>query len=351
MQTFEKWMSQSGLSDATVNHYAGAIDGSLSEWARDASIFSPPLRTIQQKLQFDEIAVRIQELPIFKERNSKGNSMYSAAIKKYSEYLSTLIQPFDKESNYVLYSSSNNKYLATLSDVRIKHFFHQFGDAFNIIMSGDLELGGDFYAIPYSILKPALTENYRTEDKNSRLQWTASIRNHQLLVGCYPVPIDVSAYYGNYSILDSAIEPLTKDEENDYGIENRKIEIEQRQKQSVFRKRVLENFDDTCCLTGFKESNLLIASHIIPWRSRVDTRLHPSNGLLLFAGYDRMFDQGYFSFDDNLCVIVPSDLNKFSVSLRDELLDLSGRQASSPNTWPIKHEFLQYHREQVFSEV
>lgn len=351
MQTFEKWMSKSGLSDTTVRHYARAIDGSLSEWARDASIVSLPLRTIQQKLQFDAVALRIQELPIFQERNSKGNNMYSAAIKKYSEYLSTLTHPFDEESNYVLNSSAKNNYSAKISGGRIEHFVRQFGDAFNIILNGDVELGGDFYAIPYSMLKPALTENYRTEDKGSRLRWVASIRNHLLRVGCYPVPIDVSAYYGNYSILDSTVEPLTTDEENDYAIENRKIEIEQRQKQSTFRKRVLKNFDETCCLTGFKESNLLIASHIIPWRVRVDTRLDPSNGLLLFAGYDRMFDQGYFSFDDNLCVIVPSNLNQFSVSLRNELLDLSGRQASTPKSWPIKDDFLQYHREQVFSEI
>ena len=44
-------------------------------------------------------------------------------------------------------------------------------------------------------------------------------------------------------------------------IENRKIEINARQKQSIFRTRVLNNFEHRCCLSDTVEENLLIASH------------------------------------------------------------------------------------------
>src|SRR6266550_4075025 len=50
---------------------------------------------------------------------------------------------------------------------------------------------------------------------------------------------------------------------NDYAIENRRIEINARLKQSVFRQRVLANFGGRCCLSGVTELELLTASHVV----------------------------------------------------------------------------------------
>ena len=91
---------------------------------------------------------------------------------------------------------------------------------------------------------------------------------------------------------------------NDYAIENRKIEVEQRQKQSQFRAHILQNFEGRCCLSGISEEELLVASHIVPWAKHIETRLNPANGLLLYCPYDRLFDKGFISFDDRLRVVV-----------------------------------------------
>jgi len=223
------------------------------------------------------------------------------------------------------------------------------GDAFNIVLTGSHDDKADFYAIPYSVIKPALVEDYRTSDKTDRLRWVVTVRNHQLRVGRYPAAIDVSAYYGNqFAFTASDHASLSAFDENDYAIENRKTEIQQRLKQSVFRKRVSENFGGACCLSGIAEHRLLIASHIIPWSKRIDTRLDPANGLFLFASYDRLFDQGFLSFDDDLSVLVPPITENISTPLRQILTELDGQRARPPVKWQIKSEYLEYHRQNVF---
>lgn len=52
------------------------------------------------------------------------------------------------------------------------------------------------------------------------------------------------------------------------GKTSRRVQIEQRLGQNFFRRAVLANFNDSCCVTGILEPRLLIASHISPWRAR-----------------------------------------------------------------------------------
>lgn len=135
--------------------------------------------------------------------------------------------------------------------------------------------------------------------------------------------------------------------EIDYSSENRLSEVMQRQKQSAFRRLVLENFDRRCCISGISESNLLVASHIVPWAHRVDSRLDPANGLLLFVLYDALFDGGYFSLADDLRVI-SCDANGISEELAKVLSSIKGRQIRDPGKVGIDREYLAYHREVVF---
>jgi hypothetical protein len=54
---------------------------------------------------------------------------------------------------------------------------------------------------------------------------------------------------------------------------------------------------ETCALTGLSIPEMLIASHIRPWRdSTNDERLDPMNGLLLVAHADKLFDRFLMSF-------------------------------------------------------
>lgn len=251
--------------------------------------------------------------------------------------------------NYILHPSPSNRFWANISGGRIRNYVAQYKDFFNIVIVGSPTEEGDFYVIPYSVLKPALAQEYRTSDKTGRLRWVVSIRNHQLLVHRYPASIDVSLYYGNQFVFTSRKPGVQlSPDENDYAIENRKSEVEQRLKQSVFRKRVAENFGNTCCLSGIEEDRLLIASHIVPWSERIETRLDPANGLYFYASYDRLFDQGFISFDNDLRVLVTPCVEQLSLPLQEELSQLEGQRLSQPMKWQIKSEYLAYHRAHIF---
>lgn len=84
---FDSWMRSTGLSESSVFKYYGAIVGVLSDWARQSGIISGSILDVTTSIKFDTIALKIQELSIFQERNSTGHNMYSSALNKYSEFL------------------------------------------------------------------------------------------------------------------------------------------------------------------------------------------------------------------------------------------------------------------------
>ena len=55
---------------------------------------------------------------------------------------------------------------------------------------------------------------------------------------------------------------------------------------------VLATYNNTCCITSIDNTDLLIASHIVPWSKDEKNRLNPTNGLCLNALHDRAFDKG-----------------------------------------------------------
>ena len=60
-------------------------------------------------------------------------------------------------------------------------------------------------------------------------------------------------------------------------------EVKTRVNQNVFRQIVLANYEGKCAITGIDISDLLFASHIIPWSRNEKERLNPENGICLSA--------------------------------------------------------------------
>ena len=81
-----------------------------------------------------------------------------------------------------------------------------------------------------------------------------------------------------------------------------------RRGQDYFRDIVLNNYDNRCAITGLPIRELLIASHILPWRSHETERLNVRNGICLNRLHDAAFDQGLITFDDDLCLLLSSRL-------------------------------------------
>lgn len=73
--------------------------------------------------------------------------------------------------------------------------------------------------------------------------------------------------------------------------------------QQYFRKMVLANYGNKCCVTGMNVPEILRASHILPWADNVQNRMNPENGLCLSATYDAAFDKHLISFDEKYRII------------------------------------------------
>lgn len=70
--------------------------------------------------------------------------------------------------------------------------------------------------------------------------------------------------------------------------------------QGAYRKRIIHRWEYQCAVTGFSELDVLVASHIVPWRDATDNeRLDVHNGILLSPTYDALFDRNYITFENN----------------------------------------------------
>lgn len=86
--------------------------------------------------------------------------------------------------------------------------------------------------------------------------------------------------------------------------------INQRVGQDFFRRAVLVNYEETCCITGIADPRLLSASHIKPWGKDTENRHNPANGLLLSATLDRAFDRGLITVDRSRRIHVSQHLRE-----------------------------------------
>lgn len=80
--------------------------------------------------------------------------------------------------------------------------------------------------------------------------------------------------------------------------------------QGQFRKDLISKYGGRCPITGIEHDQLLVASHIKPWKVCTNAeRLDSSNGILLSALVDRFFDKGLISFSEDGAVIVSPRLS------------------------------------------
>lgn len=129
--------------------------------------------------------------------------------------------------------------------------------------------------------------------------------------------------------------------------------VKTRVNQHVFRQIVLSNYSSKCAITGIDIPDLLNASHILPWSHDENERLNPENGICLSSLYDKAFDKGYISFDDNYSIILSSSLkekseNKYYTKFFD---NIEGHKLNPPKQYRPRKEFLEYHRDTIFNKT
>ncbi|SCW82637.1 HNH endonuclease [Mucilaginibacter sp. NFR10] len=115
--------------------------------------------------------------------------------------------------------------------------------------------------------------------------------------------------------------------------------------QSLFRKIVLTNFNNKCCITGITQPELIVASHILPWSKDKGNRLNPKNGLALNTLHDKAFDCGLITITEDLKIKVSSSFlkSKDVLSIKHNFIDYDGSLLIEPQKFFPDVEFLKVH--------
>ncbi|PXY00191.1 HNH endonuclease [Halomonas sp. LBP4] len=122
--------------------------------------------------------------------------------------------------------------------------------------------------------------------------------------------------------------------------------------QPLFRKAVMIRYDTRCVITGLCHEDLLIASHIVPWEERPESRLDPANGLCLNALHDRAFDKGLLAIDARGRICVSHELAEghHNGRLKGQLMDLDGQPLDLPPATYPNREYLAWHFRECFRQ-
>jgi len=126
--------------------------------------------------------------------------------------------------------------------------------------------------------------------------------------------------------------------------------VKVRTMQSFFRKVVLAAYGSRCCITGNPVEDLLVASHIMPWADFPAERLNPRNGLCLAAHFDRAFDCGLITFDDDIRLMLSPALNRYfpNEAIESEFMRREGQKLVCPERFSPQPDFLTYHKSRIF---
>jgi len=118
--------------------------------------------------------------------------------------------------------------------------------------------------------------------------------------------------------------------------------IKSRIGQGLFRQKLI-NYWNVCSVTKFIDTNLLIASHIKPWKvSSNQERLDHFNGLLLTPNLDKAFDSGLITFDKDGKILISKllvDPDKLGIHSGLTLMLSSDHE-----------KYMKYHRENVYRD-
>jgi len=117
--------------------------------------------------------------------------------------------------------------------------------------------------------------------------------------------------------------------------------------QSIFRKMVLKNYDNKCCVTGLDIPAVLQASHISSWDKDIANRLNPENGLCLSATYHEAFDAHLISFDEKYRLVVSKSIKDHytSAAAKSYFIAHEGQKIILPARFLPSQALLSKHRE------
>ncbi|MCH4007594.1 MAG: HNH endonuclease [Eubacterium sp.] len=123
--------------------------------------------------------------------------------------------------------------------------------------------------------------------------------------------------------------------------------VKARVNQTEFRMRLIDYWDGQCAVTGLGKTDLLIASHIKPWRDCTTNKesISKYNGLLLTPNLDALFDAGYITFDNEGSIVISPQLSEADKKILGITNEMKLKKIAEGH-----RKFLEYHRTNIYRE-
>ncbi len=153
------------------------------------------------------------------------------------------------------------------------------------------------------------------------------------------------AQFQNIALLKSSSEefPIGKE---------REATVKARVNQRFFRSTILSSYNMACCISGLSITELLVASHIVPWSKNEKNRTNPHNGLCLNSIHDKAFDYGFITVTPDLKVQISKHLDAYSnnKATMDFLIKFNNQTIIKPDRFMPDKAFLDYHYNNIFKK-
>ncbi len=133
-----------------------------------------------------------------------------------------------------------------------------------------------------------------------------------------------------------------------YHNKDREAIVKARNGQGFFREELKKYWKKCCSITGCDMIEILIASHIKPWKKcneKEAEAIDVYNGLLLIPNIDKLFDKGLISFSDKGKIIISSrlkDKNRIILGIKKDM------KISKIDNEHLK--YFDYHRKNIFKK-
>lgn len=203
-------------------------------------------------------------------------------------------------------------------------------------------------------LDPVITDSGRKglngASKLDRAMWDEMQHNWNNFALESQTMVDALVAQSNTSLIAPLITEEIDDAEISYSAESKTAQTQIRVGQHFFRRAVLSAYAGRCCITGLAHPALLVASHIVPWRSDKDNRLNPRNGLCLSTLHDKAFDKGLISVRPDYTIRISSAARELSGNrfASEWLIGLEGKKIALPEKFSPSMEFIEWHNEHIF---
>ncbi|MBX3393788.1 MAG: HNH endonuclease [Phycisphaerae bacterium] len=127
------------------------------------------------------------------------------------------------------------------------------------------------------------------------------------------------------------------------------VTIKQRLHQAFFRDAVISSYNNRCCVTGLPLAECLVAGHIVPWSVDEHRRADPTNGVCMSATFDRLFDCGLVTIEDDLTLSVSNRVRGLKdQAVGDLVAARHGQKIIPPARFYPDPACLRWHRDNVF---